>query len=53
MVKMIKILAMSLLFTSCILVSDIKPVSLVGTKSESAEYSVICNVVKKHCGKND
>ncbi|AFJ46278.1 hypothetical protein [Shimwellia blattae] len=47
------ILAISIFFTSYILASDIKPVPFVGVKSESAEYSAICNYVKKYCGKNN
>lgn len=47
------ILALSMLFSSYALASDIKPVPFVGVKSESAEYSAICNAVKKYCGEND
>ncbi|EPE7970158.1 TPA: hypothetical protein ACWXO9_000659 [Escherichia coli] len=46
------IFAISVFFTSCVLASDIKPIPLVGVKSESAEYSAICSSVKKYCGKN-
>lgn len=41
------ILATSLLFTSYVFASDIKPVPFFRVKSESAEYSSICNSVKK------
>lgn len=47
------ILVTFLLFSSYVLASDIKPVPFVGVKSERAEYSAICNSVKKYCGKND
>lgn len=46
------IFAISVFFTSCVLASDIKPIPLVGVKSESAEYSAICSSVKKYCAKN-
>lgn len=46
------IFAISVFFTSCVLAFDIKPIPLVGVKSESAEYSAICNSVKKYCDKN-
>jgi len=49
MTKMIKnILVTSLLFTSYVLASDIKPVPFVVVKNDSAEYSAICNSVKKY-----
>lgn len=47
------ILAISIFFSSYVLASDIKSVPFVGVKSESAEYSAICNSVKKYCSKND
>lgn len=47
------IIALSILFSSYVLASDIKPVPFVGVKSESAEYSAICNSVKKYCGENE
>lgn len=47
------IIAIALLFPSYVFASDIKPVPFVGVKSESAEYSAICNSVKKYCSKND
>ncbi|MFY2737630.1 hypothetical protein [Pseudocitrobacter faecalis] len=47
------IIVLSILFSSYVLASDIKPIPFVGVKSESAEYSAICNSVKKYCGEND
>ncbi|MCK7420180.1 hypothetical protein PO379_06925 [Enterobacter asburiae] len=47
------IVVLSILFSSYVLASDIKPIPFVGVKSESAEYSAICNSVKKYCGEND
>ncbi|MGP2449769.1 hypothetical protein ACTUSR_11790 [Pantoea stewartii subsp. indologenes] len=47
------IVVLSILFSSYVLASDIKPISFVGVKRESAEYSAICNSVKKYCGEND
>ncbi|WP_231889181.1 hypothetical protein [Mangrovibacter phragmitis] len=47
------IIALSILFSSYVLASDIKPVPFIGVKSESAEYSAICNSVKKYCGENE
>lgn len=47
------IVVLSILFSSYVLASDIKPIPFVGIKSESAEYFAICNSVKKYCGEND
>ena len=47
------IVVLSILFSSYVLASDIKPIPFVGVKSESAEYSAICNSVKKYWGEND
>lgn len=47
------IIALSILFSSYVIASDIKPVPFIGVKTESVEYSAICNSVKKYCGENE
>lgn len=52
-IMMKTILLTYFLLTSYVFASDIKPVPFVGVKSESVEYSAICNSVKKYCGENE
>lgn len=47
------IIALSILFSSYVLASNIKPVPFVSVKTESVVYSAICNSVKKYCGENE
>lgn len=46
------VIALLCLFSSCACSADIKPLAFVGIKSGSADYTAICDVMKKYCDKD-
>lgn len=46
------VIALLCLFSACAWSADMKPLAFVGIKSGSADYTAICDVMKKYCDKD-